>query len=120
MPAPEFRKPLGSPDPLVPREDRPVDPEFVTTLPELPGYVIVKTHGIVADVGTGAGKVARAKGVEAFQAALNGVRWSAASKGANAIVGLQVSMFGASIGGAMGDAAGATLMGTAVTVRPQD
>jgi uncharacterized protein YbjQ (UPF0145 family) len=93
---------------------------MVTTLPELPGYVIVKVHGIAADVGTSAGKTARSKAVDAFQEAMEGVRRSAASKGANAVVGLQLANFGASAGGAFGDAVGTTLMGTAVTVRPAD
>ncbi len=93
-----------------------VAPEFVTTLPELPGYVTVAAHGIVADVGSGSGKTARAKGVDAFREALEGVRRSASAKGGNAIVGLQIANFGTSMGGMLGDAAGATLMGTAVTV----
>jgi uncharacterized protein YbjQ (UPF0145 family) len=97
----------------------PIAPEFVTTLPELPGYVTVAAHGIVADIGTGFGRTARNKAVDSFTDALNGVRWSAASKGANAIVGLQISNFGASQGGAgFGDAVGTTLLGTAVTVQP--
>jgi uncharacterized protein YbjQ (UPF0145 family) len=95
----------------------PVEPEFVTTLPELPGYFTVAAHGIVADVGSAAGNTARNKGVESFRDALNGIRWSASAKGGNAIVGLQVANFGASHGGAFGDAVGATLLGTAVTVR---
>ncbi len=94
--------------------------EFVTTLPELPGYVTIRAHGICADVGSGAGRTARNKGVDAFKEALDGVRWSAANKGANAVVGLQMTNFGTSIGGSFGDAVGATLMGTAVTVRPID
>ncbi len=95
-----------------------IEREFVTTLPELPGYKIVAAHGIVADVGTGsAGKFAHAKGIQAFKEALEGVLTSAETKGANAIVGLQISNYGAGIGGAaMGDAVGATLLGTAVTV----
>lgn len=95
----------------------PIDPEFVTTLPELPGFLMVASHGIVADVGTASGKLARTKGVEAFREALTGVRLSASAKGANAIVGLQIANFAASQGGAFGDAVGATLLGTAVTVR---
>lgn len=94
--------------------------ELVTTLPELPGYVIVKVHGIVADIGTASGRTAKNKGVDAFQEALQGVRRSAVSKGANAILGLQVANFGASHGGAFGDAVGVTLLGTAATVRPAD
>lgn len=96
----------------------PVSPEFVTTLAQLPGYVTVAAHGIVADVGSGSGKTARPKGVEAFREALNGVCWSASAKGGNAIVGLQISTFGTSIGGMWGDAVGTTILGTAVTVRP--
>jgi uncharacterized protein YbjQ (UPF0145 family) len=44
--------------------------------------------------------------------------WSASAKGGNAVVGLQVANFGSSLGGALGDAVGTTLLGTAVTVRP--
>jgi uncharacterized protein YbjQ (UPF0145 family) len=94
--------------------------DHVTTLPELPGFVIVAVHGIAADTATAAGKAARTKAVDSFQEAMHGVRRSAASKGANAIVGLQVANFGASAGGAFGDAVGTTLMGTAVTVQPVD
>jgi uncharacterized protein YbjQ (UPF0145 family) len=96
----------------------PIDPAFVTTLAELPGYVVVAAHGIVADVGTAAGRTARNKGVDSFREALKGISWSASAKGANAIVGLQVGNFGSSIGGTWGDAVGTTLLGTAVTVRP--
>jgi uncharacterized protein YbjQ (UPF0145 family) len=38
----------------------------------------------------------------------------AAEKGANAILGVQISNFGASVGGVMGDAVGVSLIGTAV------
>lgn len=104
--------------PPAPPGPPPVEPQFVTTLPGLPGYEIVATHGIVADVGTGFGRTARNKGVDSFRDALNGVRHSASAKGGNAVVGLQVANFGASQGGAgFGDAVGTTLMGTAVTVR---
>lgn len=99
-----------------PSDDGMVALEFVTTLPELPGYVTTQAHGIVADVGSGAGKTARAKGVSAFRDALEGVRRSARSKGGNAIVGLQITGFGTSLGGMLGDAVGTTLLGTAVTV----
>lgn len=93
--------------------------ELVTTLPTLPGYEIVTVHGIAADISAARGKGAKAKGLDAFQEAMQGVRRSAALKGANAIVGLQVAHFSGSIGGAgFGDAVGTTLMGTAVTVRP--
>jgi uncharacterized protein YbjQ (UPF0145 family) len=100
------------------REPPQVEAEFVTTLAELPGYVTIAAHGIVADVGSSSGNTARNKGVESFRDALDGVRRSAAAKGGNAIVGLQIASFGASHGGAFGDAVGTTLLGTAVTVEP--
>jgi len=101
-------------------DDGLVDAELVTTLPELPGHTIVAVHGIAADIAAGTGKVARSKAIESFQEAMLGMRRSAASKGANAIVGLRIANFGASAGGAFGDAVGTTLMGTAVTVKPTE
>lgn len=95
-----------------------IEREYVTTLPELPGYVITACHGLVVDVDSGAGKVARSKGVQAFRDALDGVLESAEEKGGNAVVGLQVANFGTSLGGMLGDAVGATIIGTAVTVKP--
>jgi uncharacterized protein YbjQ (UPF0145 family) len=94
--------------------------ESVTTLAELPGHTIVGVHGIVAHIGTDSGKTAQSKANSSFEDALLGVRRAAHVKGANAIVGLQIANFGASRGGALGDAVGTTLMGTAVTVRPVD
>lgn len=111
MPKPEFREAFTVDA---------VPLEMITTLAEIPGYVIVKVHGIAADVGSSAGQTAPNKAAAAFQEAMAGVRRSAGSKGANAIVGLQVTNFAASVGGAFGDAVGATLMGTAVTVEPID
>lgn len=92
--------------------------EFVTTLHEYPGFETVKCFGLVAIVTSTAGMGATEKGLGSLRSGLKDLRVHAAQKGANAIVGLQISNFGASIGGVMGDAVGVSLIGTAVSLVP--
>ncbi|NRQ51562.1 hypothetical protein [Aeromicrobium stalagmiti] len=92
-------------------------PQFITTLPTLPGYRIVRTVGIVTDAGTGSGATAKTKAARAYREAMDTLAVSGVSVGGNAIVGLTISSFGSSIGGtAMGDAVGILLMGAAVVI----
>lgn len=98
-------------------------PECITTTNDLPGHRITRVHGVVSDVSSSSVWTASAKGATALDAATAGLRHQAEVLGANAIVGLTASAFGA--GGAItnmigGDAVGVLLMGTAVTVEPSE
>lgn len=96
-----------------------IHPSFITTLDAVPAYPTVRALGLVAGVGTGSGKVARNKGLQAYAEAIEQMSNAAAGYGANAIVGVTVSNFGSSIGGAFGDAVGVTLLGTAVIIKTE-
>lgn len=93
---------------------------WVSTLAEIPGHPVVAHHGVVTAVASANFKGAQTKGSNALDDALGRVRTEAFSLGANAIVGLQVSSFGAKvIGAGSGDAVGVVVTGTAVTVTRQ-
>ena len=98
-----------------------VTPAMMTTLPSLPGWQIVESHGVVTELAATWGTTAEAKGNSALDDALRTLAGAANQLGANAIVGLAGSTFGARGGitsGFGGDAVGVLLMGTAVTVEP--
>lgn len=93
----------------------------VVTLSELPGHRITKVHGVVSGVGALSGWTAAEKGRGAVDRAFPDLLASAQQLGANAVIGLQGSPFGA--GGGItnmlgGDAVGVLLIGTAVTAIP--
>jgi len=101
---------------------QPVSSTHVTTLATLPGFRITKVFGLVSEVGATSGFTASTKGTNALSITTEQLRRSATAMGANAIVGLQGSPFGA--GGGItsafgGDAVGVLLMGTAVWVEPE-
>jgi uncharacterized protein YbjQ (UPF0145 family) len=90
----------------------------VVTLSDLPGHRITKVHGVVSGVGSLSGWTAADKGRGAVDKAFPDLLASARRLGANAVIGLHGSPFGA--GGGItnmlgGDAVGVLLIGTAVT-----
>jgi uncharacterized protein YbjQ (UPF0145 family) len=96
-----------------------VRPEFVTTLPTLPGYRIVRVVGVVTELAATSGLTAAAKGTSALERGMAALRSSAAAMHANAIIGLTGSSFGAAGGITSafgGDAVGVLLIGTAAVV----
>lgn len=99
----------------------PVSAEMVVTLPSMPGCDVIRVHGVVTALGSNSGWTASAKGANALHKAMEDLRLQAGQMGANAILGLTTSAFGAN-GGITdivgGDAVGVLLSGTAVTVRP--
>jgi len=99
-------------------ESRPasVQETFVTTLQALDGQQVVESFGVVTSISSSAGRGAQAKGSIAMESAMVSLRRAAGDRGANAVVGLQVAPFAASVGGNFGDAVGILLAGTAVRV----
>jgi uncharacterized protein YbjQ (UPF0145 family) len=103
-------------------DERPaLTPIKLATLSYYPGHRIERTHGVVTGIGSLSGWTAASKGRGATQKAFPDLVAAARRLGANAIVGLQGSPFGA--GGGItnmlgGDAVGVLLMGTAVTITP--
>jgi uncharacterized protein YbjQ (UPF0145 family) len=98
-----------------------IDPEKVTTLQTLPGYETIRALGVVSELGAASGFTAGSKGATALERAMSALRGRAEELGANAIVALSASTFGA--GGGItsafgGDAVGVLLMGSAVMVEP--
>jgi uncharacterized protein YbjQ (UPF0145 family) len=94
--------------------------ERVTTLHELPGYRIATVVGVVTELSATSGFTATSKGNVALDQAMANLRRTASERGANAVVGLSASTFGARGGvtGALGgDAVGVLLVGTAVLCR---
>jgi uncharacterized protein YbjQ (UPF0145 family) len=92
---------------------------MVTTLECLPGYRIARSLGVVTELGATSGFTATSKGNAALDFAMSNLRESAARLGANAIVFLKGSPFGAAGGITSafgGDAVGVLLMGDAVVV----
>lgn len=94
-----------------------VDPKMVTTLQSLPGHRTVAVLGVVSELSATSGWTATSKGGTALENAMLQLRRTAASMGANAILGVVASSFGA--GGGItnmlgGDAVGVLLLGTAV------
>jgi uncharacterized protein YbjQ (UPF0145 family) len=91
----------------------------VTTTEQLPGHQITQVIGVVTQLESASGWTAASKGNSALDRAMSGLSETAASMGANAIVGLHASTFGAHGGitsGLGGDAVGVLLVGTAVVV----
>ncbi len=88
----------------------------MATLPELPGYVVTEIHGVVTAVSTQNVKGSKGKAVDSLETAMYEIRAAAWDKGGNAVLGLKTSTFAASIGGAMGDAVGVVVVGTAVVL----
>ncbi len=93
----------------------------VVTLSELPGHRITKVHGVVSGIGALSGWTATEKGRGAVDRAFPDLLAAAQQLGANAVIGLHGSPFGAR-GGITnmlgGDAVGVLLIGTAVTAIP--
>lgn len=92
---------------------------MMTTLADLTGYAVIRTHGVVTELAATSGFTATSKGRLALGDGLAGLGRAAGLMGANAVVGLQASAFGAAGGITSafgGDAVGVLLMGTAVTV----
>lgn len=95
-----------------------VDPKLVTTLDRSPGYRTITALAVVSELSATSGWTASAKGGAALGNAMWELRRTAVSMGANAIVGVIASSFGARGGITSmlgGDAVGVLLMGTAVT-----
>jgi uncharacterized protein YbjQ (UPF0145 family) len=91
----------------------------ITTLIEIPGCRIVEIKGIVSNLSASSGLTATMKGNQALGDALSRLAADAVALGANAIVGLTGSPFGAAGGITKafgGDAVGILLLGTAVVV----
>lgn len=77
-------------------------------------YKIDRVFGVVSGAGSGSGASAVNKAAAAYVDALAMLRQVAYNSGANAVIGLRQSAFGASGGGMLGDAVGVLLSGTAV------
>lgn len=95
--------------------------DFITTLSEVPGHKTIRCLGLVTRLDSAAGLTAGDKGRDALADAENKFAAAARAMGANAIVGVQVSTFGARGGVTSvvgGDAVGVVFAGTAVVVEP--
>ncbi|MGI9085382.1 MAG: hypothetical protein ACR2FE_08820 [Aeromicrobium sp.] len=100
------------------KEDAPAIPrEFVTTLQAIPGYVIESHLGVIAIVVATAGMSAQEKATHSISESMKQLRTVGLNRGGNAVLGLHMGPFGASIGGVMGDAVGMVLLGTLVVVK---
>ena len=100
-----------------------VPPERITTLASLPGYRVVKVLGVVAEVTSASGWTAEQKGTAALSDGMRRLGNAGRAVGANAIIGLQASTFGARGGVTSvvgGDAVGVLLIGTAAMVEAED
>lgn len=96
-------------------------PQNMSTTPELPGHRIVRTLGVVSVLTAAAGFTAGMKGNDALAQGKRELYDQAHALGANAVVGLAGSPFGAAGGITKvfgGDAVGVLIMGTAVVVEP--
>lgn len=111
------------PDRLVPPRRVQIGMDRMTTLPDFPGYVITKVHGVVTELSSNSGWTAATKGNNALDDAMFSLRNSAEQMSANAVVGLSATTFAAN-GGITnivgGDAVGVLLLGTAVTIALAD
>lgn len=97
----------------------PIAPARITTLQSLPGFRVVDVLGVVSELTSASGWTAESKGNSALNAAMSGLSRTATTMGANAVIGLFATTFGAHGGitsGFGGDAVGVLLMGTAVVV----
>ena len=90
----------------------------ISTTPEIPGYQTTGYVETVASVKSMSGKHAVNKTTDAYTAAVEDLSDYAEAAGGNAIVGLQVQLVASSVGGIMGDAVTALVVGTVVTVEP--
>ena len=102
-------------------ETHKLDQITVVSTPDIPGHRVTAVLGLVTDLTGASGLTAGIKGREALTGALRGLRSAAHKKGANAIIGMNASVFGA--GGGLtnvfgGDAVGVMLIGTAVIIEP--
>jgi uncharacterized protein YbjQ (UPF0145 family) len=100
-----------------------IDASRITTLHVLPGHRIVRSLGLVSQLSATSGFTATMKGKDALTTATTQLITTAQRLGANAIVGVSASSFGA--GGGItsafgGDAVGVLLLGTAVVVEPEE
>lgn len=95
----------------------------MVTTAELPGFRITQVVGAVSELSATSGLTATMKGNDALDDAMTKLRRTAFEAGANAVVGLTASVFGAKGGVTSafgGDAVGVLLMGTAVVVEASD
>lgn len=95
----------------------------ITTFDHLPGHSVTRVLGPVSVLSGASGLTATTKGNTALDRATSQLREAAASLGANAVIGLNASAFGAAGGitGVLGgDAVGVLLIGTAVVVVQDD
>ena len=98
---------------------QPLAPSRITTLPSLPGYRVTALLGVVSELTSASGWTASSKGNSAMAAAMSGLNRTARAMGADAVIGLTATTFGAHGGitsGLGGDAVGVLLMGTAVRI----
>jgi uncharacterized protein YbjQ (UPF0145 family) len=91
----------------------------VTTLQALPGHRTTRVLGVVTALAAASGTTAGAKGNDALNKGIGELLTQAQARGANAVLGLTSSTFGA--GGGItsafgGDAVGVLLLGTAAVV----
>lgn len=110
------------PQPTPPERD-PLPLTRVTTLQGLPGHRVVQVLGVVTELSAASGFTAGTKGNHALDTAMDALRVSAVERGANAVLALSATTFGARGGVTSafgGDAVGVLLMGTAVVVEPLD
>ena len=97
----------------------PIPASMITTLQALPGFRVTALLGVVNELTSASGWTAASKGNSALSAAMEGLNRSAKAMGANAVIGLSATTFGAHGGitsGFGGDAVGVLLLGTAVVV----
>lgn len=97
----------------------PIPASRITTLHELPGCRVTAVLGVVSELTSASGWTAASKGNSALSSAMQGLNRTAKAMGANAVVGLSATTFGAHGGitaGFGGDAVGVLLLGTAVVV----
>lgn len=94
-------------------------PSRMTTLTFLPGFHIRAVLGVASELTSASGWTAATKGNTALAAAMVGLNRTARDMGANAVLGISATTFGAHGGitsGLGGDAVGVLLLGTAVIV----
>ena len=121
--AEEFDAAMSAHYPAPPRGSDvvPLSPHYVTTLQTMPGHRVVRVIGVVTELSAASGLTATSKGTNALEDGMLDLRRSAAGMGANAVIGLTSSAFGAA-GGITGffggDAGGVLRVGTAVVVEP--
>ena len=75
-----------------------MSPERVTTLASLPGFRVTRMLGVVSELASDSGWTASSKGTSALSSAMEGLNRTARSLGANAILGLSATTFGAHAG----------------------